>query len=62
MTVDDLKIYYKVKSDADLAKIIGRTRGCISKWRSRGIAIETQAIFQLKTDGKVKANPQLLIA
>jgi len=56
MTVDDLKIYYGTKSDSDLAVKLQRSRGAISKWRSRGIPLPTQAVLQIQTKGKVKAN------
>lgn len=62
MTVDELKLYYRAKNDTDLAKKIGYTKGAISKWRSKGISLETQALLQLKTKGKVKANLQALSA
>ena len=56
MTVDELKQHYKVKYDSDLAKILQKTRGAVSKWRSKGIPLNTQAILQIQTNGKVKAN------
>lgn len=56
MTVDDLKAHYGVKSDSELASKLGRTRGAISKWRSKGIPIATQAMLQLQSEGGVKAN------
>lgn len=62
MTVDELKLHYEVKTDSELAQRVGYTKGTISKWRSKGISLETQALLQLKTKGKVKANIQALIA
>lgn len=56
MTVDELKKYYKVNRDSDLARILEKTRGAISKWRSKGIPENTQAILQIRTNGKVKAD------
>lgn len=56
MKVDDLKVYYNAKSDAELAEKLQRSRGAISKWRSRGIPLSTQAVLQIQTKGKVKAN------
>ena len=56
MKVDDLKVYYSAKSDAELAEKLQRSRGAISKWRSRGIPLSTQAVLQIQTKGKVKAN------
>jgi len=62
MTVDDLKLHYEAKSDADLAIKLHRSRGAISKWRSKGIPLATQAVLQIQTKGKVKASLELLSA
>ena len=62
MTVDDLRLYYEVKTDSEVARIVCHTRGAISKWRHRGIPVDTQARLQLLTKGKVKANLQSLSA
>lgn len=56
MTVDDLKRYYGVENDYEVAQIIKKTRGAISKWRSRGIPINTQAFIQIQTNGALKAD------
>ena len=56
MIVDDLKKYYGVKHDFELAKKVGYSKGAISKWRNKGICLETQAILQIKTNGKLKAD------
>ncbi|AZC10108.1 hypothetical protein I0P11_10760 [Acinetobacter baumannii] len=58
MTVDDLIKFYKVKSDADLARKLKRPRSTISYWRSGGIPTSTQATFQVLTKGQVKADMQ----
>lgn len=63
MTVDDLKEHFGVEKDIQLTKtILGVTRGTISKWRNRGIPVDTQARIQLLTKGKVKANLHALSA
>lgn len=62
MTVDDVKKYYSAESDADLARILKKTRGAISKWRSLGIPTSTQAILQIQSKGKLKANLEALTA
>lgn len=62
MTVDDLRIHYGVEKDSDVARILGHTRGAISKWRHRGIPPDTQARLQLITKGKLKANLEKLTA
>ncbi|MCJ8162306.1 hypothetical protein [Acinetobacter zhairhuonensis] len=62
MTVDELKLHYEVKTDSELAQKIGYSKGAVSKWRNKGISLETQALLQIKTKGKVKANIQQLTA
>lgn len=56
MNVDELKFFYSAKTDAELAKKLNKTRGAISKWRSKGIPLTSQAILQIQTEGKLKAN------
>lgn len=62
MTVDDVKNHYGAESDADLARILKKTRGAISKWRTYGIPAPTQAIIQVQTKGKLKADLRALTA
>ena len=62
MTVDELKLHYEVKTDSELAQKIGYSKGAVSKWRSKGISPETQALLQILTNGKLKANIQQLTA
>ena len=57
MTVDDLRTFYKAISDAELARILGRDRSVINYWR-KGIPLSTQAVFEISTHGKLKANLQ----
>lgn len=61
MTVNDLRIFYKAKSDAELARILGRDRSVINYWR-KGIPLSTQAVFEISTKGKLKAEIKALIA
>ncbi|HAK32223.1 hypothetical protein ABFO59_05550 [Acinetobacter radioresistens] len=62
MTVDDLKNHYEVESDAELARLLKKTRGAISKWRTYGIPISTQAVIQVQTKDKLKADLRALTA
>lgn len=62
MTVDDLKNHYEAESDAELARILKKTRGAISKWRTYGIPISTQAVIQVQSKGKLKADLRSLTA
>ncbi|HAE63696.1 MAG TPA: hypothetical protein DCG62_02685 [Acinetobacter johnsonii] len=63
MTVDDLKDHFGVDKDIQLTKtILGVTRGTVSKWRHKGIPVDTQARIQVLTKGKLKANFEKLTA
>ena len=61
MTVDDLRAFYKAKSDAELARVLGRDRSVINYWR-KGIPLSTQAVFEISTKGELKANISPLTA
>ncbi|MFV5592804.1 hypothetical protein [Acinetobacter junii] len=61
MTVDDLRIHFQAKSDAELARILGRDRSVINYWRKH-FSLKTQAIFELETNGKLKADRKALRA
>ena len=56
MRVDDLQRYYGVKTDKAVAKKLNLSPSTISKWRSGGIPEKRQALIQVKTEGKLKAN------
>lgn len=56
ITVDILLSHYKCKNDAELARRCQVTRGAVSQWRSSGIAQNTQAIFQVMSKGRLKAD------
>ena len=58
MNVDDLQNLYSVSSDSELSKKLKLTKGTISKWRANGISPLFQACFELKTAGKVVADPK----
>ena len=58
MNVQDLKKYYQVKSNPQLAKKIGAGRTTVWDWEKKGIPIKTQAHIQLITNGEVKADLQ----
>ncbi len=62
MTVDEVKDHYGTESDADLARVLKKTRGAISKWRSYEIPASTQVILQIQSKGKLKANLEALTA
>lgn len=46
MTVDELKAYYGVEKDYELALKLGRQKAAISKWRSNGVPPQVQALIE----------------
>jgi hypothetical protein len=55
MNVDDLRTHFKCGSDLKLSQVLGMTAGNISHWRTNGIPIARQAMLQIQTKGKLKA-------
>ncbi|MFW2056297.1 hypothetical protein [Acinetobacter haemolyticus] len=60
MNVQDLKDYYRIPNNSQLSIFlgIGRTTSCT--WEEVGIPIGVQAIFEIKTNGALKADRHLL--
>lgn len=56
MTVDQLKKYYKVKTLEAVARLVGKSKGTLSMWNANGIPPEQQAIIQIRTKNKLKAD------
>lgn len=56
MNVKQLREYYKVDSNPQLAKKIGVGRTTVWDWETKGIPQKTQAFLELKTKGKLKAD------
>lgn len=46
MTVDDLKKSLGVSKDKDLATRLNRSKGTISKWRSKGIPKQSKDLIE----------------
>lgn len=61
MTVSELMKFYKVKNQSQLAKKIGRGRTTITDWKNHGIPPRTQALFEIKTAGKLKADLEVAV-
>lgn len=57
MTVDDLMAYYKCRTQGELCKKLKVSRVTIWKWLKNGIPYKTQALYQVKTSGELKAKP-----
>ena len=55
MTLNDVKKYFGVTTNADVARKLGVTKVAVGKWES-GIPTERQAIIQIQTNGKLKAD------
>lgn len=62
MTVDQLIIFYQVKNKSHLAKKIHVCRSTITGWGKGGIPPKTQALFEVLTEGRLKADLQTLSA
>ncbi|AWV87082.1 hypothetical protein [Acinetobacter radioresistens] len=60
MNVADLRKFYNVENNSQLSKKIKRGRSTITGWEEEGIPLGTQAIFELLTGGKLKADRQAL--
>ncbi|KEC85386.1 MULTISPECIES: hypothetical protein [Acinetobacter] len=60
MNVEQLREFYKVKNNSQLAKKINKARSGITKWEKEGIPPRTQATFEVLTYGKLKADRQAL--
>jgi len=60
MNVKELRKYYRVDSNPQLAKKIGVGRTTVWDWETKGIPPKTQAYLELRTKGKVKADLKAL--
>lgn len=55
MNVTDLMRYYDCKTQQQLCEKINISRVTVWKWLKNGIPARTQSFFQVKTNGKLKA-------
>lgn len=62
MNVAELRKYHNVENNSQLAKKIKRGRSTIAGWEKEGIPLSTQAMLQIQTQGKLKADLQSLTA
>lgn len=62
MNVGQLREFYNVENNSQLAKKINKARSGITKWEQQGIPPRTQAAFEVLTKGKLKADLQALSA
>ena len=56
MKVEDLMHHYKCKTRRELALKTGYSEVTLWKWEKKGIPLRTQAVFELTTKGKLKAD------
>ncbi|ELW77326.1 MULTISPECIES: hypothetical protein [Acinetobacter] len=56
MNVAQLRVFYGVKNNTLLAKKIKRGRTTIWEWEKFGIPPRTQALFEVNSDGQLKAD------
>ena len=59
MKVQQLRDFYNVKNNNQLAQKIKCVRSNISYWEKNGIPLRTQALFEIKTQGKLKADLEI---
>ncbi|HCU0822873.1 hypothetical protein Q5X63_10300 [Acinetobacter baumannii] len=56
MNVQQLREYYGVENNSQLAKKIKKVRSVLTKWEKEGIPPRTQATFEVLTKGQLKAD------
>lgn len=56
MTIKDLKRFFNVQTFSDLAKKLNVCKATITNWNNAGIPIEQQAMLEVGTNGKLKAD------
>jgi len=55
MSVDDLRAFYRMPTDEMLAQRLRVSKSTISFWRAHGIPLPRQALIQILTKGKLRA-------
>ncbi|SDC02871.1 Cro/CI family transcriptional regulator [Acinetobacter boissieri] len=56
MNVNDLKSFYNCKTYREMSKILNISDVAIWKWNKNGIPLKRQALFQIQTNGALKAD------
>lgn len=56
MTLDDVKAFYGFQYDAEVARKFNLTKTAIGKWNKNGIPAERQAVIQIVSKNKLKAD------
>ncbi|CAM0710936.1 MULTISPECIES: hypothetical protein [Acinetobacter calcoaceticus/baumannii complex] len=60
MNISDLMNYHDCKNKKELSKKTGYSTVTLWKWENNGIPARTQAVLQVKTKGKLKADLEVL--
>lgn len=56
MTLDDVKAFYGYQYDAEVGRKFNLTKTAIGKWKKNGIPAERQAVIQIVSKNKLKAD------
>lgn len=56
MTLDDVKAFYGYQYDADVGRKFNLSKAAIGKWKQNGIPAERQAVIQIVSKNKLKAD------
>ncbi|MEM9994723.1 hypothetical protein HUN23_13320 [Acinetobacter oleivorans] len=62
MNLSDLMNYHDCKNKKELSKKTGYSTVTLWKWANNGIPARTQAFLEVKTQGKLKADLEVLTA
>lgn len=56
MNINDLKNFFGTQTFSDLGKKLNVCKATITNWNNSGIPIEQQALLEIGTNGKLKAD------
>lgn len=62
MNVEQVREFYKVENNSQLSKKINKGRSTIHGWEANGIPPSAQAVLEILSKGKLKADKQALTA
>lgn len=56
MQLSEVKDYFGVKTNVEVAKILNKSKGLMTIWQKQGIPREAQAVIQVMTKNQLKAD------
>lgn len=56
MQLSEVKEYFNVKTNVEVAKILNKSKGLMTIWQRQGIPKEAQAVIQVMTKNQLKAD------